>query len=52
MKYYFDENKVLSKISIEFINRGWTINFKQNDENAFAKMKTLILALIKTEDMD
>jgi hypothetical protein len=31
LKFYFEEQKVLSKINIEFINRGWTLNFDENN---------------------
>jgi len=53
LKFYFDEEQVLSKTSIDFINRGWTLNFDETaNQMVFAKMRNLLMALIKTEDMD
>ncbi|CDW75065.1 UNKNOWN [Stylonychia lemnae] len=30
LKFYFDAEKVLSKVGLEFIHRNWTINFEDN----------------------
>lgn len=52
MKFYFDEQRVLSKFNADFVLKTWTINFEDNSQGVFSKVKTLAFSLIKTEDMD
>lgn len=30
MKFYFDEQKVLSKFNVDFVHKAWTVNFDDN----------------------
>eukprot|EP00347_Sterkiella_histriomuscorum_P013600 403364097 len=52
LQFYFDADKVLSKVQLEFIHRNWTINFDDSNQNVFSKIKTLVISLIKIDDMD
>jgi len=31
LRFYFDTEKVLSKVGLEFIHRNWTINFEDSN---------------------
>ena len=42
LKFYFDENKVLSKFNLEFVHRAWTINFEDNSSSISFKVKNLV----------
>ena len=53
LKFYFDAHKVLSKYNPEYIHSAWTVTFDSDyQQSVFLKIKTLVVALIKTDDID
>ena len=50
LKFYFNEEHILSRINIEFLTREWTINFDDagGTQNVFIKFRALLFSLFKS----
>lgn len=63
IKFYFDNQNVMSKVNLEFIHKGWTLNFNDckiimlliwmlGEASLYQRIKTLIQSLLKNEEIE
>lgn len=58
LRFYFDQNSVISKANMDFIHKGWTFSFVDDRGSQgeigtlYHRIKELIYCLIQTGDSD